>query len=84
MPQDVHDAADQGSSDPAPPPTRVDEQVFQFDGAAGLGPRGETGYRAVFLGDVGAALGQPLGRQDQAFRVGHQVVTVAMLDNDAR
>ena len=56
-PQDIHDAADQGSSDPTPPPVRVDEQVFQFYGAVGPGPGREADYRAVFFGDLGPALG---------------------------
>src|SRR5580693_1276842 len=64
-PQHVHDVAEQGSSNPAPPPVRVDEHVFQLDGAARLrGPGGEADYAAVLLSDVHAALGQSLRSQD--------------------
>src|SRR6202042_2884045 len=69
-PQDVHDVAEQGSGNPAPPPVRVNEHVFQLDGAARLpGPGGEADYGTVLLSDVHAALGQSLRSQDQVLRV---------------
>jgi hypothetical protein len=55
--QDVRDAVDQRGGDPASHIARVHEEVFQFDGAVGLGPGGEADKRAVLFGDVSAAFG---------------------------
>ena len=70
---------DERGGDPAPPPGRVHEQVFQVDDAAGLEPRGEPDKRPSFFRDPGASLGQPLGPQHQVLRMGQQVVTVTRI-----
>ena len=75
--QDVYDAADECSGNPAPHISRVHELVFQFYGAGGLDPGGEADKRTVLFRDMSAAFGQPLWPQDQVFLMSKQVVAVA-------
>ena len=57
-PDDAGDAFDEGRGDPASHPSRVHEQVFQFEDVAGLGPGSEADQRSVFFRDMGAAFSQ--------------------------
>ena len=82
-PQNLRDAVDERGGDPAASPAWINEQVFQFEDAAGLDPGGEANQRPFFFRDIRVPPASPSGPKTRYSGWASRLSRSPALDSDA-